>query len=88
MNKNTKTILAVALGAVALYLIFKPTNVKAGVPAPETITPPNLPIIPGSCPEGELPCANSPVGGTPKCYNPNASYLVNPCNGKPNGVNI
>ena len=80
MNKKTKTILALALGAAALYLIFKPTTTKAA-PVPEAVTPPNLPVLPKPCPEGEVPCANSPVGGTPKCYNPNASYVVNPCNG-------
>jgi len=77
MNKTTKTILALGLGAAALYLIFKPTTAKAAANT-EAILPPYIPQS-KTCPDGEVPCAIQPVGSAPKCYNPNADYLVDPC---------
>ena len=78
MNKTTKTILALGLGAAALYLIFKPTTAKAAANT-ETVLPPYIPQFPQACAEGEVPCTNQPVGGRPKCYNPNVDYIQDPC---------
>jgi hypothetical protein len=32
-----------------------------------------------TCPEGEIPCDNQPLGGGYKCFDPNANYVMNPC---------
>ena len=79
MNKTTKTLLFAGLGAFALYIIFKPTGANAApIDLIDNPTPPTP--NPTGCPEGEIPCTNQPVGGRPKCYNPNIDYFVNPCN--------
>ena len=71
MNKRTKIWIGVGVGALALYLLFRPKLSMGGV---LTNPFPNNQPQSGGCPDGEMKCANSD-----KCYNPTLNYIKDPC---------
>jgi len=68
MTKNTKIAIAV-IGAIGLYLILKPSKVKAEAPKVD-----DMQSMGGCASLGLTKCANSD-----KCYDQNINYLVDPC---------
>jgi hypothetical protein len=71
MNKRTKIWIGVGVGALALYLLFRPKLSMGGVLTNPLGTGGNTTM---PCPAGEVKCEKSE-----KCYNPALNYLKDPC---------